>query len=89
MSKENIIIKISEFDTYEISANGGNTFERVESSTVFSADQREEFRRNFSKFNGCDYRDKELYDPTVKLVEMIQNTRQLFYELSSCFVLKY
>ncbi len=71
LSKENIVIKISEYDIYEISTDGGNSFERVENSSVFSAYQREEFGWNLSEFNDCNDRDSDSYDPTSKLVEMI------------------
>lgn len=71
LSRENIVIKISEFDVYEVSEDAGITFECIENSKSFSAKQREAFKENLTKYHTCDYRDRALYDPTRILVEMV------------------
>lgn len=72
--KDNIVLKIKEFDLYQISEDTGNTFLDIANSKSLSSEQKEEFSRYLYSFYGCDYRDKDLYDPTRKLVSLlIQN----------------
>ena len=65
------MIKIKEFETYAVSIDGGRIFESVEKAEFFTETQQGQFKSNLFEFYGCDYRDKDFYDPTRKLVDLL------------------
>ncbi len=77
LSKENIVIKIKEFDLYEISEDFGNTFVNIEDAKILSMEERGEFKECLFQYYGSDYRDKDLYDPTRKLVSILMQREEI------------
>lgn len=71
LSKENVVIKICEFDVYEISNDNGSTFDRIDESELILYDDRIEIENAMYKYRSCDYRDKDFYDPTAKIIEIV------------------
>lgn len=66
--KDNFIIKISEFDLYQISIDNGATFDDIEKSLFISYEDRMETKNIIYNYKSCDYRDKDIYEPTTKIV---------------------
>jgi hypothetical protein len=77
LSKENIVLRIREFDLYEISESFGKDFIPIEQSTFFSLDERGDFKEYLFQYYGCDYRDKDFYDPTRKLVSILMQNKNI------------
>jgi hypothetical protein len=77
LSKENIVLKIREFDLYEISESFGKDFIPIEQSTFFSLDERGDFKEYLFQYYGSDYRDMDLYDPTRKLVTILTQNKNI------------
>ncbi|MBR4950177.1 MAG: hypothetical protein IKZ25_05310 [Clostridia bacterium] len=73
LSKENIIIRICEYDFYEISIDHGLSFQSINESVLFSAADKMEFDRIIHEYKSCDYRDEDIYEPTVKIARIISN----------------
>ena len=49
---------------YQISFNDGKTFEKISDTKLGTIEEREELKDIIEKYNGCDYRDRNMYDPT-------------------------
>lgn len=77
LSKENIVLKIREFDLYEISEDFGKGFILIEQSTFFSLDESGDFKECLFQYYSCDYRDKDFYDPTRKLVSILMQNKNI------------
>lgn len=71
LTKENVVIKIKEFDVYEISVDSGATFEELKVSNVITVEDREQIQDVIIKFEKCDYRDRDIYDSTRGIVSII------------------
>ena len=71
LSKDDVIIKICEFDIYEISNDRGITYAPITESALFSYDDRIEIENIINNYKSCDYRDKDIYEPTTKIIEII------------------
>lgn len=69
--KNNFIIKISEFDSYQISIDNGSTFDDVEKSLFITYEDRIEVENIIYKYKSCDYRDKDIYEPTTKIIYIL------------------
>ena len=71
LSKENFIIKIREFDIYEISLDYGETYTNISKSPFISYDDKIEIENILYRYYSCDYRDKDLYDPTRGIIQIL------------------
>ena len=69
--KDNFIVKISEFDLYQISVDKGITFDDIEKSLFISYEDRIEVENIIYKYKSCDYRDKDIYEPTTKIIHIL------------------
>lgn len=69
--KDHFIIKIREFDLYQISIDNGNKFEDIEKTLFISYKDRIEVENIIYKYKSCDYRDKDIYEPTTKIVHIL------------------
>lgn len=69
--KNEIAIRIKEHSIYDISTNGGNTFIPIKDSTFVSYDDRVEIEHILYQYASCDYRDRDIYEPTVKIIEIL------------------
>jgi len=69
--KNEIAIKIKEYSIYDISTNGGNNFIPIKDSTFISYDDRIEIEHILYQYASCDYRDRDIYEPTVKIIEIL------------------
>ncbi|MBQ8206905.1 MAG: hypothetical protein IJZ77_05520 [Bacilli bacterium] len=69
--KNNFIIKISEFESYQISIDNGSTFDDIEKSLFITYEDRIEVENIIYKYKSCDYRDKDIYEPTTKIVYIL------------------
>lgn len=69
--KNKFIIKISEFDSYQISIDNGSTFDDIEKSLFITYEDRIEVENIIYKYKSCDYRDKDIYEPTIKIVYIL------------------
>lgn len=72
LTKEDIVIKICEFDVYEISMDYGVTFTPINESTFVSYNDKTEIEDIINKYNSCDIRDRDIYDPTTKIIAIIE-----------------
>lgn len=61
--KENCIVEIIPNASYQISFNDGKIFEKVEDSKLGTIEERNELKDIIEKYNGCDYRDRDIYLP--------------------------
>ena len=64
LKKEACVIKIIPNNLYQISFNDGETFEEISTTKLGTIEEREKLKDIIEKYNGCDYRDKDMYDPT-------------------------
>ena len=71
LTKNSMVIKVAEFDTYEISEDGGETFVPINASTLFPEDHKKQVEELIKKYKTCDIRDREEYEPTRKIVEIL------------------
>lgn len=69
--KDNFIIKISEFDLYQISIDNGVTFDNIEKTLFIAYEDRMEVQNIICKYKSCDYRDKDIYEPTTKIIHIL------------------
>lgn len=73
LQKGDCIVKIIPEQSYEISFDGGETFESIANSVLGTKEEREELKRVIFEYNHCDYRDKDLYDITRAHVHFLLN----------------
>ena len=71
LTRENLIIRICEFDNYEISLDYGATYTQITKSHFISYDDRIEIENIIYKYSSCDYRDRDIYEPTSKIIEIL------------------
>ena len=71
LTKENFVIRICEFDSYEISLDYGATHTKITNSPFISYDDRIEIENIINKYSSCDYRDRDIYEPTSKIIEIL------------------
>ena len=71
LSKGNFIIKIREFDIYEISLDYGVTYSHISKSPFISYEDKIEVENIFHNYYSCDYRDKDIYDPTRQIIQIL------------------
>ena len=71
LQKGDCVIRIIPDESYQISVNGGETFENIVDSVIGTKEEREELKRMIFEYNNCDYRDKDLYDLTRAHVRFI------------------
>lgn len=71
LSKENFIIKIREFDIYEISLDYGVTYSKISKSPFISYEDKIEVENILHNYYSCDYRDKDIYDPTRQIIQIL------------------
>ena len=69
--KEDCVIKICEFDTYEISLDGGVTFNKISQSNLISSEDKKEIDYRLWMYEACEYREKEDYEPTEIILEIV------------------
>lgn len=72
LTKENFVIRICEFDCYEISLDYGATHTQITNSHFISYDDRIEIENIINKYSSCDYRDKDIYEPTSKIMKILE-----------------
>lgn len=70
--KDNFVIRICEFDSYEISLDYGATYTEITKSHFISYDDRIEIENINYRYCSCDYRDKDIYEPTPKIIEILE-----------------
>ena len=73
LQKGDCIVSIIPEQRYEISFDGGQTFENIADSVLGTKEEREELKRVIFEYNHCDYRDKDLYDVTRAHVHFLLN----------------
>ena len=71
LSKNNFVIKFHEFDTYVISNDNGMNFVDLRESTLLSDDDRMVIANLIYKYESCDFRDKDIYEPTTKILTIV------------------
>ncbi len=71
LTKDNFIIKISEFDLYQISTDNRATFDDIEKSLFITYEDKIEVENIIYKYKSCDYRDKDIYEPTTKIIRIL------------------
>ena len=71
LRRDDLVIRICLYDDYQISVDQGVTFMPVLESAFFSLEEKKAFEDNMHQYKTCDYRDREAYDPTNKLVLML------------------
>ena len=69
--RDNAVIRIREYDVYEISLDSGATFTPVRESPVLSPDDRAEIGNILEKYRTCDSRESDLYAPTGRIIGVI------------------
>lgn len=71
LSKENNIFMFTSDYVYSVSIDGGQTFTNMIDSSFFNYEERTLIKERIIKFNGCDYRDRDIYEPTDFIIEII------------------
>lgn len=71
LKKDTVVFRIHEFDIYEISIDSGASFVPLINSTIISYDDKKEIEAIMCKYETCDIRDKDLYEPTDKIIKVI------------------
>ena len=71
LSKNNFVIKFHEFDTYVISNDNGMNFVDLRESTLLSDEDRMVIANLIYKYESCDFRDKDIYEPTTKILTIV------------------
>ncbi len=71
LTKGNFVIKIREFDIYEISLDYGVTYTNISKSPFISYDDKIEIENILYRYYSCDYRDKDMYDPTREIIQIL------------------
>jgi hypothetical protein len=71
LEKENIVIRICEYDTYEISTDCGGVFTPIIENKLFSYDDRMKIDSIMREYKTCDYRDRDSFEPTGEIIRLI------------------
>ncbi|MBQ7364909.1 MAG: hypothetical protein IJW46_04865 [Clostridia bacterium] len=67
----NTVLRIVRYRSYEISTDGGVHFEPLASSSFLTEEERQEVCRITARFQACDPRDAEEYEPTEPLLSLV------------------
>ena len=69
--KGNCVVKIIPNESYEISVDGGTSFINIVDTDMGTYEERQHLAYLLKAYKTCDYRDKDIYEPTAAVVALI------------------